>query len=184
MTGSSFSPTFVMLRFSHGNPQPHREGAPRFKQGIVSGLQRTAEMDGGVSTGVSNYHVCIFNLGADRAQLGGWSPPPIADGDVLRAVGRQDQGVLDIIACHDLTTGWRTPRPVRSWLQGPSLLIIFFAIIAGLLAYIFIGWFALLLPVAGLAWSIYIAGQPTEAELAWDLLMDDPPAAGTPARST
>lgn len=161
---------------SQRNRSPVGCGPLSVIQGTVSGLQRVAEFDGGVNTATSNYHICIFNLGSQRAQLGGWSPPPIANGDVLRVAGHPCEGVFDSIACRNLTTGWTTPKPAKAWIDPLGVLVIFGAVIAALVLFLFVGWPAVLLPPAAVSLSIWMARRPSELELAWDSLMREMPA--------
>lgn len=76
------------------------------REGVISGLQRATHVSGGGESSTRTTHLCLFSLGNERVKLALRELPPIADGDLVRISGYPTPGLLNAIACRNLTTGW------------------------------------------------------------------------------
>lgn len=140
-------------------------------EGTVLGLQRVADIQDGADMGATTMHICIFNLDETRVQLGGWTPPPIADGDRLRVVGRVTEGLFDGIVCRDLTTGWITPDSDQRGFDMRVVFVVFASVFIAILSTLLIGWFSILIPPVAYFIFAYLDSRPSSAQVAREMLM-------------
>ena len=103
-------------------------------EGIVEKLERTSHVSGGGSNShASTTHITLFHLGERRVSLSLPSPPPISDGDTVRLVGLQHNGVFSTRQCLNLTTSWLSPLPKNGGCALAALT--FFLIITSLISF-------------------------------------------------
>ncbi|MFD2275161.1 hypothetical protein ACFSQZ_01660 [Rubritalea spongiae] len=132
-------------------------------RGRVDDLTRTTHVSGGGETSARTAHITMLKVNGRHCEYRGTVPLPLSEGEVVKFVGVDEQGLTQVWALTNESTGWRTSALSSNGLVvGCSIGILVIGVLMAILIAVFFAFFFLPLAIFPLgigAAAVYLTSK-------------------------